>query len=80
MSDRKDLTTGSVGKKITMFALPIVAMNLLLVFHHGQVEKAPHPVLLIRKKGSEVFCKLRFLFYFISRRRWGAAQKDCRHP
>lgn len=29
MSGRKDLTTGSVWKKLSLFALPIVAMNLL---------------------------------------------------
>ncbi len=29
MSDRKDLTSGSVWKKLSLFALPIVAMNLL---------------------------------------------------
>lgn len=34
MSDRKDLTTGSVGKKLTLFALPIVAMNLLQAIYN----------------------------------------------
>ncbi len=29
MDDRKDLTSGSIVKKLTLFALPIVAMNLL---------------------------------------------------
>ena len=29
MNDRKDLTSGSVWKKLALFALPIVAMNLL---------------------------------------------------
>ena len=29
MDDRKNLTTGSVGKKLIVFALPIIAMNLL---------------------------------------------------
>ncbi len=29
MNDRKDLTSGSIWKKLSLFALPIVAMNLL---------------------------------------------------
>ncbi len=34
MNDRKDLTSGSIAKKLTLFALPIVAMNLLQAIYN----------------------------------------------